>query len=405
MLKPSVSSAAAPVPSSSSSALPQKSASFCVDPQARPMPTAPPASSPRRATVALVDSPSTTAIYDRQLLWKLRGQKKLESVAQDLAGREDQECTFNPKVNRSSSVRKSIAAAAIAPDAMSDSSSLYSFSPRSMDSERHGVVVADEDAATTAAMAVFPTEAQEHSIRLYLARQERAREAQQKAQHKLLSVQPRKDFNRVTTAEPFALSASNRDAAIVVSISNRKRIHGTRSQRRDLVDLGASSQSGIALWLATVSHFHKRRLQRAVGGSHRGVGDARPPERLDRARRRAIAERLELAARETLLGIIDTQRRELESRETAYQDATRIAESFASAVETFEERLAQAERSTASELSEMKQLLARQASAMDQLLYALGLSTIAPPPAPAPTASAAASPVPPGSSASRRETK
>ncbi|GLD97424.1 hypothetical protein PINS_up006108 [Pythium insidiosum] len=115
--------------------------------------------------------------------------------------------------------------------------------------------------------------------------------------------------------------------------------------------------------------------------------------------------------REHLLGIIDTQRRELESREAAYQDATRIAESFTTAVQTFEERLIHVERSTADELSEMKQLLARQATAMDQLLYALGLSTIAsnaPPPSAAP--SAAASPVAPsgsssGTTASRRETK
>lgn len=86
----------------------------------------------------------------------------------------------------------------------------------------------EDDTADTEAALLHPTEAQESSILLHLARQERAREHASEAQHKwglhcveearweidglgcrLNGTQQPKDFSKVTAVEPFILSTTN----------------------------------------------------------------------------------------------------------------------------------------------------------------------------------------------------
>lgn len=87
--------------------------------------------------------------------------------------------------------------------------------------------------------------------------------------------------------------------------------------------------------------------------------------------------------RAALIAIIDGQRRDLESRDRAQQEAIQVAQTFATAIQLFEERLVQVEHTTASELTAMKALLTKQSDAMDLILHSLGIS----PPLPAQTPS------------------
>lgn len=89
--------------------------------------------------------------------------------------------------------------------------------------------------------------------------------------------------------------------------------------------------------------------------------------------------------RAALIAIIDGQRRDLESRDQAQQEAVHVAETFATAIQSFEERLVQVEQTTASELTSMKSLLIKQSNAMDLILHSLGISL--PPSAPNPSLS------------------
>jgi predicted ATP-binding protein involved in virulence len=84
--------------------------------------------------------------------------------------------------------------------------------------------------------------------------------------------------------------------------------------------------------------------------------------------------------RATLVAVLDAQRRELALRARAQADAVRAAESFASATQRFEERLAALESRTADELREIRRLLARQAAASDLILRSLGLALPPEPP-------------------------
>lgn len=78
--------------------------------------------------------------------------------------------------------------------------------------------------------------------------------------------------------------------------------------------------------------------------------------------------------RATLVSIIDAQRRELELREQAQQEAVRVAERFAAATQAFEERLVAVEQTVGKELEEVKRLLATQAASTDLILTSLGIT-------------------------------
>lgn len=80
------------------------------------------------------------------------------------------------------------------------------------------------------------------------------------------------------------------------------------------------------------------------------------------------------------MAVLDAQRRELALRARAQADAVRAAESFASAIQRFEERLAALETRTADELREIRRLFARQAAASDLILRSLGLALPPDPP-------------------------
>ncbi|KAG7400453.1 hypothetical protein PHYBOEH_005828 [Phytophthora boehmeriae] len=141
-----------------------------------------PPPAPTEVSTAAPDS----SIYDKQLAWKLHGQRKLASKSQELRAQQEQQCTFAPKTN--SKLQRSL-----------DDSGL--------DEEEDG-----EEKVTTAeteAALLHPTESQESSIQLHLARQGRAREHAREAQHKLNGAQQAKDFTKVTTFEPFTLSTTN----------------------------------------------------------------------------------------------------------------------------------------------------------------------------------------------------
>lgn len=62
-----------------------------------------------------------------------------------------------------------------------------------------------------------------------------------------------------------------------------------------------------------------------------------------------------------------------------------MAESFAAATQSFEERLVALEQSTALELAEIRRLLARQTAATDLVLHSLGIASPRPPSDPVPS--------------------
>ncbi|TYZ68497.1 hypothetical protein PybrP1_005283 [[Pythium] brassicae (nom. inval.)] len=104
--------------------------------------------------------------------------------------------------------------------------------------------------------------------------------------------------------------------------------------------------------------------------------------------------------RTSLVALLDAQRRELEMREKAQQDAMQVAAHFAAAIQSFEERLVAVEASTSHELASIRELLQRQSAATDLILQSLGVAHLVPalqlqpPPPPAvaaPTAAASSS--------------
>lgn len=103
--------------------------------------------------------------------------------------------------------------------------------------------------------------------------------------------------------------------------------------------------------------------------------------------------------RSSLVSIIDAQRRELELREKAQQDALHVAENFATAIQSFEERLLVVEQTTSQELGAMRELLQRQSAATELILQSLGISQ--PPPAPSSLSASSSG----SQSLARRETK
>ncbi|KAF4317742.1 hypothetical protein BBO99_00001774 [Phytophthora kernoviae] len=143
----------------------------------------PPAPTEVVSTAAASDS----SIYDKQLAWKLHGQRKLASKSQELRAQQDQECTFVPKV-------PSFGTATVVCCMMQDkertdrclvqtnSKLLRPFDDTGFEEEEGGEEKVT--AAETEAALLHPTESQESSIQLHLARQGRAREHAREAQHK-----------------------------------------------------------------------------------------------------------------------------------------------------------------------------------------------------------------------------
>nr|CCA17379.1 conserved hypothetical protein [Albugo laibachii Nc14] len=74
-----------------------------------------------------------------------------------------------------------------------------------------------------------------------------------------------------------------------------------------------------------------------------------------------------------MLTIIEKQRQELDHRDDARQQALKVADTFADAIRQFEERLHCIETRTANDVSEIRQLLQRQASVSEQILLSLNL--------------------------------
>lgn len=74
-----------------------------------------------------------------------------------------------------------------------------------------------------------------------------------------------------------------------------------------------------------------------------------------------------------MLTIIEKQRQELDQREEARQQAVKLADKFADAIRQFENRLHFIETKTANDLSDIRQLLQRQASVSEQILLSLNL--------------------------------
>ncbi|KAG6955560.1 hypothetical protein JG688_00011829 [Phytophthora aleatoria] len=258
--------------------------------------------------------PTDTSVYDKQLAWKQHGQRKLASRSHELRAQQDTECTFTPKINS-----------------------------RAMRAD-------DEDAPlTTAEVALLhPTESQETSIHMHLARQEKAREHAQDAQQKLNGVQQAKDFTKVTAVAPFALSSTNWKP-------RQSTIEGPEADERPARN--SNNKGGK----------HKAKAQTPRGS-------IKPPHVSCGAATSTKEEEAWESERATLISIIDAQRRELALREQAQQEAVRVAERFATATQAFEERLVAVEQSSAKELEEVKRLLASQAAATDLILTSLGIA-------------------------------
>lgn len=254
-----------------------------------------------------------SSIYDKQLAWKLHGQRKLASKSQELRAQQEQECTFAPKI------RAKLA--------------------RSDEGEE------EDDTVDTEAALLHPTEAQESSILLHLARQERAREHASEAQHKLNGTHHPKDFSKVTAVEPFALSTTNW----------KPRDSTTESPTREV--------ARVCDAIADESKSTGKKIKAPRGST-------KPPACAASTKEDGAWE----SERATLVSIIDAQRRELELREQAQQEAVRVAERFAAATQAFEERLVAVEQTVGKELEELKRLLAAQAASTDLILTSLGIT-------------------------------
>ncbi|KAL7693502.1 hypothetical protein Plhal304r1_c004g0018321 [Plasmopara halstedii] len=268
-----------------------------------------------------------TSTYDKQLAWKQLGQRKLASKSNELRAQTEQECTFSPKTNTRSMRTKT--------DEITQTTPLT--------------------AAEIEAVLLHPTESQESSINLHLARQEKARVHAHDVQQKLNGVQNSKDYTKCTTVEPFALSSTN---------------WKPRQSTIDLLDHSTGGDDGqMKLTNIAKGGTLKAKAQpataRGAGKSLRGLQVSCGATTDDEAWE---------SERATLISIIEAQQRELALREQAQQEAVRVAERFAAATEAFEERLVTVEQSAAKELEEVKRLLAGQAAATDLILTSLGIT-------------------------------
>ncbi|KAF1336830.1 hypothetical protein FI667_g19, partial [Globisporangium splendens] len=271
-----------------------------------------------------------SAIYDKQMAWKLHGQRK--SKCQELSNVEDHECTFSPKVpsdtladvalsmTRAFTVRKGGDHVA----SQAETSSLGGRSIVDADADRAD----DENGAlrTTIARvaAVHPTEPQESSIQLYL-------------KPRSSSASPTK---RATCAAP---------QPITEPLERRK---ATKTITRAVSSSSASSAS-------------QQHSSNNNNSNNTNAQQQQPPIE--------IKEGTWDKERSSLISIIDAQRRELELREKAQHEALRVAENFATAIQAFEERLLVVEQSTSQELAGIRELLQRQ-SATDLILQSLGIT-------------------------------
>ncbi|KAL3659656.1 hypothetical protein V7S43_015331 [Phytophthora oleae] len=275
-----------------------------------------------------------SAIYDKQLAWKLHGQRKLASKSQELRAQQDDECTFSPKTN---------------------SRSLREVEYAADEEESRGDRLTVATAAEAEAALLHPTESQESSIQLHLARQERAREHVLEAQHKLAGAQLAKDYNKVTTVEPFTLSTTNWKPRQSTIESPTRQFSAVGEERQvKLTKSGAKAKAKA----------QTPRSSKSPRCTHASCDVATTLKE----------EGAWESERATLVSIIDAQRRELALREQAQQEAVRVAERFATATQAFEERLVAVEQSAAKELEEVKRLLASQAAATDLILTSLGIT-------------------------------
>ncbi|KAE9068978.1 hypothetical protein PF007_g27490 [Phytophthora fragariae] len=287
--------------------------------------------------------PIDSSIYDKQLAWKLHGQRKLASRSQELRAQQEQECTFSPKTTS-----RSLRAADYADEDDGGSG-------------EHSMVATSVE---TEAALLHPTESQETSIQMYLARQERAREQAHEAQQKLAGVSLTKDFGKVTAVEPFALSTTNWKPR-QSTIESPTRVCPVECPAvDDERQAKVTSKTGAKTKMKGPAQT-ARGSNKSPRCSHATCGAA------------AVTTKEEEAwesERATLVSIIDAQRRELALREQAQQEAVRVAERFATATQAFEERLVTVEQSAVKELEEVKRLLASQAAATDLILTSLGIT-------------------------------
>ncbi|KAG7390393.1 hypothetical protein PHYPSEUDO_007916 [Phytophthora pseudosyringae] len=290
-----------------------------------------------------------SAIYDKQLAWKMHGQRKvtplqrnaqwLASKSQELRAQQQHECTFSPKTNARATEFSRAA------DDDEDASG-----------ERSTALVVA--AAEAEAALLHPTESQESSIQMHLARQEKAREHAHEAQQKLSGVPQAKDYNKVTAVEPFALSTTNWKPR-QSTIESPARVCPVEDEERQSKHTNKTGGK------------HKTKAQ-----TPKARGASKSP-RCTHASCGATATKDKEAwesERATLVSIIDAQRRELALREQAQQEAVRVADRFATATQAFEERLVAVEQSAAKELEAVKRLLASQAAATDLILTSLGIA-------------------------------
>ncbi|KAF1321148.1 hypothetical protein FI667_g11999, partial [Globisporangium splendens] len=360
------------------------------------------ATSTANALSAAAAGATDSAIYDKQMAWKLHGQRKamgaqmctygaeqLQSKCQELSNVEDHECTFSPKVlsdtlaDTNTSKRKSIGSGKGGDHVASqvETSSLGGRSNVDADADRAD----DEDGApstTTARVAaVHPAESQESSIQLHLVRQEPPQPIAE-------PLERRKATKTITRA----LSSSSASSASQQHSSNNNSSNNTNAQQQqppietkeDTWDKYANVIGNLDpfVCIACNSPLRCTNLYPAMHFS------------------------FPCRERSSLISIIDAQRRELELREKAQHEALRVAENFATAIQAFEERLLVVEQSTLQELAGIRELLQRQLAATDLILQSLGITQ---PPLPSSSSLLSASSSSPSSSATqslaRRETK
>ncbi|TMW64079.1 hypothetical protein Poli38472_014196 [Pythium oligandrum] len=317
---------------------------------------------------------------------------QVDAKTQELQSQAEVECTFQPKINPPPKRKPTRAttlsdAAASRYDEEEEDMSSYSLSPRSLSpsawtrqpstyASQINEPMDDEEDDGIRAARIHPTESQEASIQLYLARQGRAREDARRAQKKLLSTQPPKDFARVTTAQPFELSVSNRKPRRASSASPTGR---SRSRPRTPSHSTANGSRAVASGRRT-----QPMPNTTTTNTTTGLTNDSPRQTLDDDEPTPVHPDTEAwqAERTTLLAIIDSQRQELETRDRVHNDASRLADSFALAVQTFEERLVAMEQSTATRLRDVSRQLAQQTAATELLLHSLGLALPPPPSSP-----------------------
>ncbi|KAG9414855.1 hypothetical protein AC1031_008269 [Aphanomyces cochlioides] len=262
-------------------------------------------------------------LYDRQMKWKRHGQKRLAFESQRLENAKLDECTFSPQTNK-------------------------------------------RDVKRVIELSKLSTKSEAHAMQIHVARQQKAR---QPSPSVVIHLQPSgssgKNYDQVTECKPFRLSQGNKTRREAVPVP-RPRAHSESPKK------STGGGSNQPLPLPQTSNNHQNHSRQAL--------DKQVQDAIDNNKSSSDNEESHASLsswekeRKTLIGIIEAQRHELKAREKGQDEATKVADKFATAVLAFEERLLAVEQKSKSEMVEMRKAMDRQQAHIMLLLQALGIS-------------------------------